>query len=191
MKRNDATTGATIVCVHSLSTRRISREASAAAPMALDDQRRVSPRRRSRSRRARSQGHRLDVDVGQRVGLVLGPQSLGRVPGDQTAAADQGDVLAQLLGLLEVVRRQEDRRPQPRADAGCSARARAAARSRRRPSARRGSPVAARASARGRAADDGACRPREPAPGRRPWRGDRRRPSSPAPAAGRAARLIP
>ena len=54
--------------------------------------------------------HRLDVDVGQRVGVVGGAQAVGGVAGDHAAAADQADVLAQLLGLLEVVRGQQDRR---------------------------------------------------------------------------------
>ena len=76
------------------------------------------------------------------------------------AAADQRDLLAQLLGLLEVVRGEQDRRAGPRAGGGCSATAPGAARSRRPRSARRGSRAAARASARGRAAGGGACRPR-------------------------------
>src|SRR4051812_28853991 len=59
-----------------------------------------------RSRR----GHRLDVDVGQRVRLVALAQAAGAVAGQDPPAADERDVLAQLLGLLEVVRGEQDRR---------------------------------------------------------------------------------
>src|SRR3954469_16825659 len=39
------------------------------------------------------------------------PEALGAVAGDHVAAADQGDLLAELLGFLEVVSREQDRRP--------------------------------------------------------------------------------
>jgi hypothetical protein len=48
--------------------------------------------------------HRLDVDVGERRRVVGGAQAVGGVAGDDAAVADQRDVLAQLFGLLEVVR---------------------------------------------------------------------------------------
>src|SRR3712207_763668 len=57
--------------------------------------------------------HRLDIDVGERVRLVGGPQAVRRVAGDQPAAADERDLLAQLLRLLEVVGGEEDRRSRP------------------------------------------------------------------------------
>ena len=85
--------------------------------------------------------------------------ALGRAAGDDPPAGDQRDVLAQRLGLLEVVRREQDRRALRRAAGGCSARARGAARCRLRRSARRGSRGAARAAARARAAGGGACPP--------------------------------
>src|SRR5919202_706077 len=56
-------------------------------------------------------GHRLDVDVGERRGVVGAAQARGGVARQQAAAADQRDLLAQLLRLLEVVRGEEDRRP--------------------------------------------------------------------------------
>ena len=99
MNRNDDRTGATTVCVHSLSTRCVSRADSHS-----------SPRWRWTSAVMVSGGHRLDVDVGQRVGAVRLAQAGRAVAGEQAAAADQRDLLAQLLGLLEVVRREQDRR---------------------------------------------------------------------------------
>ena len=97
-------------------------------------------RRRGRRRLRMSAlgGHRLDVHVGERGGLVGGAQAVGGVARDDPAAADQRDLLAELLGLLEVVRGEQDRRARSRAGGGCSATAPAAARSRRRRSARRG-----------------------------------------------------
>src|SRR3954449_11023347 len=50
----------------------------------------------------RLRGHRLDVDVGQRRRAVRLAQAVRGVARDEMAGADQRDLLAQLLGLLEV-----------------------------------------------------------------------------------------
>jgi hypothetical protein len=53
-------------------------------------------------------GHRLHVHVGQSRHAEVLPQPLRGVPGDEVPASDERDLLAELLGLLEVVRRQQD-----------------------------------------------------------------------------------
>src|SRR4051794_40597147 len=55
-------------------------------------------------------GHRFEVYVGERIGRITFPQTGGGVARNQVTVADQGDLLAQLLGLFEVVRGQQDRR---------------------------------------------------------------------------------
>src|SRR5688572_29928440 len=53
--------------------------------------------------------HSLHVDVGERVGAVRLAQPCRRIPRDHAPVADQADLLAQLVGLLEIVRRQQHR----------------------------------------------------------------------------------
>ena len=54
--------------------------------------------------------HGLQVDLLEAVGVVAVLEAGGGVAGHDLAAADQGDLVAERLGLLEVVRGQEDRR---------------------------------------------------------------------------------
>ena len=113
-------TGARIVWVQSLETRRTSRELSASSerqgsglmrrPRSASARRarpvrppRVAPPRRQAGR------DRLQVDLLERVRAEALLEAVGRAAGDDPPGADQGDVLAERLGLLEVVGREEDR----------------------------------------------------------------------------------
>src|SRR3954471_11234961 len=54
--------------------------------------------------------HCLYINVGEGARVVGVSQPRRRVSRDQPAVPDERDLLAQLLGLLEIVRREQDRR---------------------------------------------------------------------------------
>ena len=100
---------------------RAARDREPEAGGAAASSRSTSTRRRAGSTRAtrssssgfadaRADAHRLHVDVLERARAVVRAQPGGRVARDQAAVADQRDLLAQRLGLVEVVGRQQDRR---------------------------------------------------------------------------------
>jgi len=61
--------------------------------------------------RRRADAHRFHVHLGEGLCFVAGAQAVGAVAGEQLAVTDQRDLVAELLGLLEVVRGEQDRRP--------------------------------------------------------------------------------
>src|SRR5919112_3283292 len=83
-----------MVCIQILVKRKISRERSVRNGLSTSNT-----------------AHHLQVDLLHTLSSILGFQPRARVLGGNSAVVDQRNLLTQLLGLFEVVRRQEYRQP--------------------------------------------------------------------------------
>ena len=118
----------------------------------------ATPKRSSTARAADLVGRRASVM--SRCGRPTSALSAAGVPSATISpAVDDPDAVGELVGLLEVLRGQEDRRALVRAGAGPPPTASCATPGPGRSSARRGTAPRARGSAPSRGRDAGACRP--------------------------------
>src|SRR5918993_2872847 len=83
-----------MVCIHTLVKRSTSRLSSVLKGLSISNM-----------------AHHLEVNLLYVSRPVPGFEPRARVLGGDPAVVDERDLLAQLLGLLQVVRRQEDREP--------------------------------------------------------------------------------
>src|SRR5918999_4029245 len=83
-----------MVCIHTLVKRRTSRLSSVLKGLSISNM-----------------AHHLEVNLLYVPRPILSFEARARILGGDSAVVDERDLLAKLLGLLQVVRRQENREP--------------------------------------------------------------------------------